>query len=263
MKAVILILFTVLAIRAHAQIVNVDRPFSPDSVFKYWSFIGNFSLSSDKQKNNVLNIRSNVELDRNFRNKYTLFGILRNTTVYYGKNSIQDEGQFQLRLRDLDSRKLSIESYIQYQWNGAWGMEYRYVVGSNLRARIFDTKETDFYLGAGAFREWERWNWQGVKPEKVPPDAVDIMSRTLRLNTYAKFSHKVTKQIDLSVISYSQFPLDNRFLNPRWYMEANFYVKASRHLNIVLHWDHIYDNRRLVPIDRFYYTFSTGFQINY
>ena len=263
MKPVILIILAVLTVRVHAQIVNVDRQFSPDSVFNNWSFTGNFSFSSDKQRNNVLDISSNLELARHFRNNYTVFTILRNETVFYGKKSIQDEGQFQIRLRDRDSRKFSIESYLQYQWNGAWGMEYRYVAGSNLRTKIFDKESSDMYLGTGVFGEWERWNWKGVKPEKVPPDATDITAHTFRLNAYAKYSRKVTEHIDISAVSYSQFPLDNRFLNPRWYMEAKVFVRASRHLSLVFHWDHIYDNRRLVPIDRFYYTVSTGIQLNF
>jgi hypothetical protein len=245
------------------QILNIDREGNDDSTFKKYFFVGSFSLSSDKQKNNVLNFSSSIEAGRNFKNNYSLIGIGKNDAIFNGNATIQNEGQLQLRYRDLDKRKASIESYVQYQWNGAWGMEYRSLLGANLRLKFLEKKKSDLYLGLGLFREWERWNWSGVKNQSIPDNTAVITSAIFRFNTYAKYSIKLSDRVDVSAISYLQFPLYGNIYDPRWYFESNLYIVAGKHLNFLIHWDHIYDDRRLVPIDNFYYTFSTGIQFNY
>lgn len=261
-KYIFYLLFT-FPLSLHSQILNIDREGRDDSTFKSWMINGSFSLSSDKQKNNVLDVSTNIELNKNLRNNYSFIGIVRNDAVYYGKSSIQNEGQMQLRFRDLDKRKYSYEGYLQYQWNGAWGMEYRYVVGSNFRMKFFEEKKSDLYIGLGVFREWERWNWTGVNKVTIPDNPPLVNVDIYRLNTYSKYSIKLTDQVDISAISYIQLPLNQRFLYPRWYFESNLYFQATKHLNFIIHWDHIFDSNRYVPIDKFYYTFSTGIQLSF
>jgi hypothetical protein len=64
-------------------------------------------------------------------------------------------------------------------------------------------------------------------------------------------------------MSFLQFPLSGRFWQPRWYVETNLYVNANKHLNFVFHWDHIIDEKKVVPIESFYYSFSTGIQYGF
>lgn len=245
------------------QILNTDREGIEDSVFKMWQFTGGLTLSTDKQRSSLFDISSNLELYRNFTNKYFIVGQVRNDAIYSGKSQIQNEGQLQLRYRDNDTRRHSFEPFTQYQWNGAWGLEHRYLLGSNLRMKFFEERKSDLYTAVGVFREWERWNWSGVKKVPVPDNAPEIESRIYRLNTYLKYSIKLSDRIDLSALSYVQFPLSGNFFMPRWYFESNVYVAAGRHFNFVVHWDHVLDRRRLVPIDQFFYSFSTGIQFNY
>jgi hypothetical protein len=82
------------------------------------------------------------------------------------------------------------------------------------------------------------------------------------MNTYLKASAKISKNMDVSATSFIQFPLNEQFFQPRWYMETNLFFSASNNLSFVLHWDHIRDLNRVVPIDNFFYTFSMGIQLN-
>lgn len=264
MRSIIFVLLqSILISNLYSQVLNIDREGLNDSIYKPWMISSSFALTSDKQKNNIIDVSSNFEINRNLKNNYTIIGIIKNDGVYYGKTIIQNEGQFQLRYRDLDKRKISMESYLQYQWNGAWGMEYRKIIGSNIRFRFLEKRKADLYAAVGLFNEREKWNWQGVSKELVPINAKDISKKVYRLNTYFKYSIKLIDKLDLSTISYIQYSLNNNFLKPRWYLESNLYVEANKHLHFLVHWDHIRDNNRYVPIDKFYYSFSTGIQINY
>lgn len=262
-------IFFVVFLSAHqfkglnAQVLNIDREVKEDTAYKGWSLTGKFSISSDKQRNNVLDLDTKLELDRFFTNHYVLVGYFRNSSLSVGSQSVQNYGQYHLRFRDQDTRKISIEAFLQDQWNGAWGMEGRFLLGANVRMRFFEQKAMDLYTATGIFYERERWNWNGVRKDLVPRDANIIARSMYRLNQYLKFSQKLTETIDLTSVTYFQFPINGPFFKPRWYFESNVNVTASKRLGIVLHWDHILDGYTAVPIDRFYYSFSTGLQVSF
>ncbi len=246
-----------------AQILNIDREVGlDDSILHKMAFVGSLSISSDKQKNNVLDLSSNIEIDRFFSNNFVLLGIVRNDAVFNAKKAIQNEGQLHLRFRDMDKRKISMEEFVQYQWNGGWGMEYRILGGINLRMKFLEKRKSDLYAALGVFHEWEKWNWNGVKDEYLPVNPKNRFSNKFRFNNYLKYSVKLSDMVDFSAITYVQFPLAGKFFQPRWYVEANLYLAASKHINFVVHWDHIIDRLRVVPIDYFFYSFSTGIQMN-
>jgi outer membrane receptor protein involved in Fe transport len=245
-----------------AQILNIDREFAADSLRKNWDLSGGLNFSSDKQKKNISDLNTSLEFDRFLKNKYVLLGIFKNDLVFSGKSKIQNVGMFHVRYRDNDQRKLSYELYTQYQWNGAWGMEYRYLYGSNLRLKFFDKNKSDFYAGLGVFHENEKWNWSGVADELQIPNAESIKRKMYRVNTYLKSSFKLSKAIDFSVLTYLQIPINSKFKNSRWYLDANLYFRISEKFNFFVHWDHITDAYRVVPIKTFYYSYSTGLMVN-
>jgi len=259
----LLSLFTFLCMNLQAQIFNVDREVKADSTYQPLSLIAGLNLSSDKQKKSVFDVSSSVELNKIFPNRYVLIGALRNDAVFNGKEVIQNEGLAHLRFRDQDSRRFSWEGYLQYQWNGAWGMDYRYVAGNNLRMKFLEQRKSDLYLGSGIFYEWEKWNWSGVKEPQQQPNRPIIQRTMFRLNQYLKYAIKLSDQVDFSAISYLQFPLKGHFFQPRWYTDANLFLGLGKKISFIIHWDHILDGNRAVPIDKFYYTFSTGLQLNF
>ncbi len=246
--------------RGVSQVFNIDREVVPDSSYKNWAFAAGVNLASDKQQNSILDFSSNAEIDRFFKNNYLLIAALRNDAVLLGKNAIQNEGLAHIRFRDRDTRKISWEGYGQYQWNGAWGMDYRIVLGNNIRFKFLEKRKADLYFASGIFREWEKWNWAGVKPELVPNDAADRTRKMFRLNEYLKYAIKLSDQVDVSTVSYLQFPLKGNFFQPRWHFDTNVFLHVGKHLSFTVSWNHVIDNNRLVPIDRFYYSFSTGLQ---
>jgi len=244
-----------------AQVVNAEREIGTDTVTNKWELNGTFSISSDKQKNNIVDIDASLAIAKYLQNKYVLIGIFKNQLVFSGRKPLQNEGWYHLRYRDNDSRKISPEYFFQYQWNGAWGMQYRVLTGANCRLQIAEKNKGDFYLGLGMFREWEMWNWSGVKLETLPDQLPTIKTEKWRLNNYIKIAKKINDKIDVSSTSYLQFPLKDEFLHPRWYFELDIFYRAEEKLNFVFHFDHIWDEKPVVPIDHYYYSYSMGVQI--
>ena len=243
------------------QVLVIDRELISDSLHQSYILSGTFSFNSDKQKNNVTDFNSNFEFDRLFKNKYALISSFESELTSNGSDLIQNEGVIQVRYRDNDSRKFSLELFLQYQWNGAWGMENRMLQGINLRERWIEKNGFDLITATGVFREQETWNWVGVNESLVPSNADIIKKDIFRFNTYIKSAFQIAKNVDFSAISFVQFPLTNDFMKPRWFWDCNLNFNFSKHVNFQLHYDHMYDSNRVVPISDYYYSISTGIQI--
>lgn len=235
----------------NAQILNIDREVGADTSVKSWSASITSSFSSDKLKGNLIDFSNRTEFDKRLKNNYLIVGQLNTDLTFLEKDAIQNEGYFQLRFRDFDKRKLSLESYLQYQWNGSLGLAFRKVIGSNARAQLLEKDKLDLYSGVGVFFEAEKWGYEHI-----------ITNRNLfRLNQYFKFASKINEKLDISTTSYLQFPLNKDFTNTRWFLEVNANLNISKKVNFVTHWDHTLDSYRVVPISNFYYTLNFGIQV--
>lgn len=248
---------------ATSQIVNMDREIQLDSAGKKGYVIAATSLSTNRQKSNLWTISSKLEASRYLKNKYMLLGLAKGDFVYNGKISLQNEGMFHLRYRDMDTRMVSQELFSQYQWNGSWGMVSRRIVGGNIRFRFMENKKADLYTATGLFKEWETWNWSGVKELPKPVGQDEFNRNMFRLNQYIKYAIKLNDVVDVSAVSFFQFPLQGQFLNARWSMDANMNLQVSRKVSVTIKWNHTFDNNRIVPIDNFNYHFETGFQYDW
>ena len=181
--------------------------------------------------------------------------------AFNGKNSLEKNGNLQIRFRDNDTRIAYPEAYVQYQWNGILGMEQRKVAGLNLRINCLEKRESDLYLSIGAFYENELWNPLTSSMNFNIDNRAIINREMLRLNTVAKFAFKIAKGIDFSGVSYIQFPLNKNFNNPRWYFDSNINFEVNKHLSFLIQYDHNLDNFRPLPIDNYYYSLSLGLSI--
>ncbi len=261
LKHLIFITLYFITLQSIAQVLNVDREIEIDSLPKKWKGYIDLSASSDKQQNNVLDISNQIEVNRFLANNYVCIASTATDIILNGKQVIQNDGYIQLRYRDNDSRKISNESYIQYQWNGLLGMDYRRIAGTNARFKLREKAHSDLYAGLGVFYEMERWNWSGVEPLLVPTDATTIDRNIFRINQYVKYAVQLNDIVDVSAISYLQFPVTNQYLNPRWFLDINTHVKISKRTNFTIHWDQTYDNNRVVPVSTFIYSLNFGFQL--
>ena len=263
-KLTIAILFILFCsrVRTEAQILNIDREIINDSTLKKWNLSISANYSSDKLKGNLNDISTRIEIDNRLKNNYVLIGQFNTDATFINKTILQNEGYSQLRIRDNDNRKNSIEGFIQYQWNGTLGMLYRQIIESNYRFRILEKNNMDCYIGMGGFYEIEKWNYDGVDSTVQVINTDPISRKLYRLNHYWKFAYKLNDKIDISTLSYIQFPINKDFLNLRWYLEFNTNLTISKKVSCFIHWDHIIDNYRVVPISNYYYTFNYGLTLN-
>lgn len=266
MKLIIInsfILFFILSFNLKAQVLNIDREIENDSSFRRIRASFQFNFSNDKQRRNLLDFSNTSEVNYFLKNNY-LFVFLSHTEVAFnGLQALENNGFFQLRFRDNDSRHFAPDFFIQYQWNGVQGMEHRALIGANARFRWLEKKKSDLYTSIGVFYEYERWN-PFLNSYAFGADSIGIVNRNiLRLNSSAKFALKLWKNIDFAGITYVQFPLNSFFLRPRWFLDSNLNFAVNKHLGFVIHYDHTFDTYRPLPIDNFYYSVSIGINLKF
>lgn len=245
------------------QVLNIDREIEIDSLHDKIETYVNLSFNTDKLKKELIDLSVKIESDLFIKNNYVLVALYSNDVTLNGSDFIQNQGYLHFRFRDHEKRKYSSESFIQYQWNGPLGMDYRQLAGNNLRYKILEKQNIDFYTGVGLFYEIEQWNLNGIN-STADPIQPNLFNRQLfRLNSYFKTAYQVNENVDISTITYFQFPLNSNILNARWFFDLNTTLKIGKKSNCVIHWDNTFDNYRLVPISNFYYSLSIGLQFKF
>ncbi len=261
MKKICFILFiTLTSIQIKSQVLNIDRENGNDTIFKKFKGSSLFSFSSDKQKNNLIDFNNTTELDF-FDKKERVLVFLEQTEISFaGTKALENNGYFQLRYRDNDTRKLYPDYFTQFQWNGIQGMEYRALGGANLRFRWMEKKKSDLYTTLGFFYEAEKWN-PFLSEFSFNSDSLNVVYRNLvRLNFSTKFAIKLAKNIDFTGSSFLQFPINSYFNHPRWFIDCNLYFDINKNFGFNIHYDHNFDTYRPLPIFKYYYNLNLGLQ---
>ena len=247
----------------NAQVLNIDREDGHDTIKKKFRCSFNFSFSSDKQKKNIVDVSNTSEIDLFLKNERLFIFLSQTEITFNGPAVIENNGFFQLRLRDNDTRKIYPDIYTQLQWNGIQGMEHRALGGINARIRWLETKKSDLYTCVGMFYESEKWN-PFIAEYSFSKDSLKIVNRNIfRLNLTAKFALKIAKGIDFTGSTFLQFPLNKHYLEPRWFFDSNLNFEVNEKFNFIVHYDHNLDNYRPLPIDAYYYNISLGILVKF
>jgi hypothetical protein len=249
---------------ANAQILNIDREVE-DSMKKPWYLLISGSFSKDKQKVDINDLSTYSEYVYKLKsnNAFTFIGQIDATVS--GKQVLQNEGFFQVKHRDLDKRLNSFEYYLQYQWNGAWGMVSRKLVGVNFRRRILEKNGLDLYSGIGLFYQFEKWNFNGVTDTNLIPRGYDMVQESdIRTNFYIKGGLKLFKNCDFVTQTYFQSNMVDFLSNNqvRVYISSMLKYNINTNFQLGFNFDLTYNRNPPVPINSTYYGYlmNLGFK---
>lgn len=247
---------------AKAQILNVDSELQ-DSLTKKRYLLVSGSFSHDKQKRSINDAECYIELLQKTKNRYAGVFVGQLNTVLSGKEIVQNEGYFQLRYRDLDTRKTSMEAYIQYQWNGLWGMQERKLAGMNVRQKVLDKKSGDFYVGLGGFYEMETWNYKGVEDTSRYSGLAPVQQNRMRVNSYVKVAKKLFRNCDVIAESFIQANAFSLANNPsvRWFLLGRINYNLTEKVQLSFNYDHIFNQSPPVPVKKLYAGYAFRFNV--
>ena len=249
-----------------AQVLNIDRELERDSVQKKRSAVLDFSFSSDKQKRNIIEFTQQSEVAMKLQKNRILIFLSHTDMVINGAAVLENNGYLQTRLRDNDGKRVAADYFLQYQWNGVVGLQNRALAGINARFRFWDHKSDDLYSSLGIFYEYENWNPNLANYAFENLGLQPLNRQLFRTNFSLKTAIQISDQIDISAISYLQFPINagsTNILNPRWFFDSQIHFQLRQHLDFHIKYNHNLDYFRPLPIDSFFYSLTLGLRIHY
>jgi len=253
-KQILLILLIAISTLSYAQILNIDKNEVSEKP-KTWLVNANLALSSDQQKYNVLDVSYVGDVSyRHKKRRYVFYS--KYDRITNGTLNIQDAGFLQVRDRIGIRKKYSMDYFVQYQWNGLWGMVDRQLAGANFIQQWVNNDSVDFFTGIGVFFEHEHWNYTAVPNDKIPPNPHDIIVEHPRLNLTAKYSRTFKSKFDLVVRAYNQSTIYQDQLIMRTSLAFQLNLPISKVFSFSTSAEGIYDTHPIVPIHQFLLSFS-------
>ncbi len=254
--AAFLLFLLLTAAAAHAQIINIDKTDTAAYVKKaLWSGNISLGLEADKQKTTLFDASNYLDLSLQKLRQLFIFSASERFT-YNGSSSFLNKGYLHLRWRYNYKEQLHPESFVQYQWDDALGMVHRFVAGENIRYNFWHRKLWELSAATGIMYEAEVWNYTAVDSSKIPVPPVNQHSRELKSNNYIKLEGDVSKVSKLTFIVFYQAAF-NDFLRPRISGVINFNTNVSKHFALGMQYNGLFDAGPVVPLFKFYYSYSS------
>lgn len=236
-----------------AQILNTDKTVAMDSSKKIQSLVS-ISIATDQQKKSLVDLFYMGDFSFIKKNNITTF-YSKIDKVTNGGISIQDVGTFQLKNNRILTNKLHLETFVQTQWDGAIGMEYRNLAGLNLIHYFKNTQTEDFFWGAGIFLENERWNWSAVNDISLIHHQKNNVTHS-KLNLTAKYSvMNPSNHFEFIFRLFNQTGSYQDRMSNRTSVFNQIHLPISKKLSTSFNLDFLYDTAPIVPIDHFHYNY--------
>ena len=174
------------------------------------------------------------------------------------RNTVASNGYSHFRVNLLRRKKLSYELFTQYQADMARGLERRVLSGGGIRVAVYKSGQTAVYAGTGLMHEHEAW--------KNPEQEGELFRSDLPKSTnYISLKAKLSEHVETNNIAYYQTGYDsgiNRFRN-RISGEVGINVKLRGNVSFRTNFSCTYEDRPIVPVTRFIYSISNGFQVEF
>ncbi len=251
--SIILGIFT----KANAQIISIDKidtsGYKKDAKF---DLVFGSGLEVDKQKTTIYDATNTLDATLQKEKELLILSSSFRFT-YNGPDDILNIGFVHLRFRHNYKNKLHPESYLQYQWDNKRGIENRSVGGANIRWNNYLHPRYNLVLATGLMYEQERWNYTAVPDSiNIPKDSRAIEIQYIKSNSYIKFEIKTSENSDLFFTTFLQTRPDHYFIYPRIANVLKWNVNITKHVGIEFNFNSIYDTQPVVPISKFYFSFS-------
>lgn len=248
---------------ALSQILNVEKSRLEEDSSKY--FMGKASLGMNLNNRGVINDQTITFLGINastdlayFSKRHTYMFINFYNYISNNGNAFVSAGYSHFRIHFLRKKRLSYETFAQYQYDRPRGLNYRRLTGAGVRYTIYNSPAINLIIGNGIFLEQEGWQ---SPVQDVPLQEVIF----LKSNNYFSIRYNVNENLRLNSIIYYQVGHDKGvdLFRQRLSGEANINVRISDKVSMKTTFTSTYENHPIVPVQKFLYTLLNGIEVNF
>ena len=248
---------------SYAQILNVEKSrIKEDSANYFIGKIGlSFTLHNRDEDETGTNIFIGLIANTNTaylsaKNSYILINYINYTAL--GDQEASHTGYTHFRTNFSRQKKISTEAFTQYQYDLGRGLRARWLIGAGLRVKLIENENTTFIFGPGLMYEFEDW----VSPtESKESRQVDL----IKSSNYLSLNRKLNDQINLNTIAYYQTGYDDHIESFRHRVsgEVNISISITEKLSLATAFNCTFENKPIVPVNKFIYTVTNGLTYNF
>jgi len=258
-KLLSIFLVAAVSYSAGAQILNVEKSRLSSDSANY--FVGNISLAlngnnqsinGDGETVSFIGLKADSDLGYiSEQNTYLLLSHFNYTAT--SSNTINSTGYGHFRINFLRNNRLSYEAFAQLQYDQGRGMHVRWLTGGSVRYNFLKKEKISMYLGIGGMHEEEVWDFPGESDDQR---ILSLWKSTNYVSTRVIFN----EHVNLNLITYYQtgYDFDRDFFRHRINSDVNINVTITSTLAFTSNFFFSYENRPVVPISKFVYSFSNG-----
>ncbi len=182
----------------------------------------------------------------------------------YGNENLMSGGFVYMEYRSIQDKKIAVEPYSQIHWQGIRGLERKFAGGANIRWRILVKPNIGVYAAAGAFYEYERWNYSGAADSLlIPPNPEAIVVKQIRAASYLSLKKKFGELFFLDLSVYYQPTIGVEPISHRFAGSSELTYNISQYFGLTILYQTIYDSNPVVPIDKLYHDVNLGITISF
>lgn len=248
---------------SYGQILNVEKSrIKEDSANYFIGKIGlSFTLHNRDEDETGTNIFIGLIANTNTaylsaQNSYILINYINYTAL--GDQEASHTGYTHFRANFSRQKSVSTEAFTQYQYDLGRGLRARWLIGAGLRVKLIENESTTFIFGPGLMYEFEDW----VSPTKsLESRKVDL----IKSSNYLSLNKKLTDQVNLNTIAYYQTGYDDQIESFRHRVsgEVNISINITKKLSLATSFNCTFENKPIVPVNKFIYTITNGLQYNF
>ncbi len=241
----IFILFFVLVPSISAQVVNIEKKRKGDKD----GFAGALSFGINLMDNgkNISQFQNNIDLQ--YKKGASTFILLNDLSlIRVDEDDLVNSGFQHLRYNYTikDSSFLTIEAFMQHQYNTIQLMERRFLLGAGPRFRIVNSKKVEFFVATLGMYEYEQRS-----------DSLRTKPEFARMASYVSVSWDISENLNFKNITYYQ-PAFTDFENYRVSSETSFGLKISNALTFKVSFQTTYDSNPPEDIQELFYNWKNA-----
>jgi len=244
---VVSLFFILVATGLNAQVINIEgKRFLKDTN----GFVGRGDFNFNVTQNTQQIINFGINFHTQYRhNRHKILAISDLATIKAGNQDYVNSGFQHLRYAYKFFVRVSMESFVQAQFNRVLLLDYRYLAGIGPRIRIIKRSQYKLYTGVMYMFEHQSQAFE------------TIIQTNHRMSSYLTFNIGLSK-FDFSSTTFYQ-PVLNDFGNYRIASDNNLDIGINNHFNLKIGLNLLYDTRQPPGIPPVVYVFRNGISFRF
>ena len=216
-------------------------------------------LDFKTEKENVLTFKNTANLNLLIGRNRVVNLINKVEFSAYGKTVTVSGGYVHAEFRYLLQHAFEVYPYVESQWAGSRGMNFKLSTGLQSRYRLVNSDHCLMFAAVGLFYEFEKWEY----PDPPAGVGAHAYSRSIKSHLSLSFRHSIGEHWELTTTAIHQAKPDSYLKSARFGGAVDLAYHITPTIGLRGTYRIIYDTAPIVPVRKDYNTVEAGLDISF